>query len=130
VQKGEVPLQTEEDKEFDAERLGKWLMGDLRLRTDLHVCAICSERKCTFELTSEVIEVEQIPDCVTLDDKGVLSEAPLGRDQYRQLCICDKCLVNGSIYWKHALWNANGLGVLEDSYWWSEETFVLLYRVP
>lgn len=124
VENGEAPLQTEEDEGFDAEKLAKWLMRDLRLRTDLHVCAVCGERKCAFELTSEVIEAKEIPECVTLDAKGVLSEAPLGRGQYRQLHACDKCLVNGCIYWKHALWNANGLGVLEDSYWLSEEKLV------
>jgi hypothetical protein len=112
------------DESFDATKLGKWLMQDLLLRTDLRVCAVCSERKCVTELTSEVIKASDIPQGIVLDAKGIISEAPLGRDEYRQLCVCQTCNIYGSIYWKHALWNANGLGVLDETYWWSEEAFV------
>jgi hypothetical protein len=116
--------QAEEEEVFDAEKLGNWLMQDLRLRTDLRVCAVCSERRSVTELSSEVIEASEIPQGIALDTKGVLSPAPLGNAQLRQLCVCQGCLLNGAIRWKNAIWNSDGLGILPEAYWWSEEALV------
>jgi hypothetical protein len=104
---------------------GETLRSDLKLRTTLLACAICSEVKNACELMSIVLEKNVIPGSVKLDEGGIIDVAPLGNRHYCQMYACSACFCNGKVYLKHAQWNVHGFGnVHEMGAWLSEQSFV------
>ena len=114
---------------FDAEDLGVKLADDIALRTARLVCAVCSEKKQPFKLTTVVVKKTEIPAGVMLDEQGVVSMAPLQKEAFVQFYVCCPCLSNGHVFWKHAEFNVHGLGKQKDEYWWSEELCVATVSV-
>ncbi len=104
---------------------GETLRSDLELRTTLTACAICSELKNAGELMSIVLEKNDIPESVQLDQKGIIDVAPLGNGDYCQMYACSVCNCNGKVYLKHAQWNIHGFGKMDEmDAWLSEQSFV------
>ncbi len=104
---------------------GESLKSDLELRTTLIVCAICSELKNAGELMSIVLEKNDIPELVKLDESGIIDAAPLENGAYCQVLACSVCCCNGKVYLKHAQWNVHGFGKMNEmDAWLSEQSFV------
>jgi hypothetical protein len=107
------------------QKYGIQLRSDLKLRTTLYVCAICSERKNAGELMSVVLEKSCIPEAIQLDELGIIDMTPLGNGEYCQMFACDVCFCSGKVFMKHAHWNVHGFGTMDKSdIWSSEESFV------
>ena len=112
----------DEEGSFDPSLLGRRLGNDLLLRTtSVVICAVCSERKSSFKVSSVVLEKSEIPYGVFLDEKGIISNMPLDNDSFVQVYMCGSCSTNGCVSWRHAQFNVHGLGMMDKDIWWSEE---------
>ncbi len=112
------------------ERFGQMMRQDIQLRTQLFVCAVCSEYKNATELKSFTIKANVLPQTVRLDEKGIISHQPIGRQDLLQFMACSSCQSGKGLSMRNAQWNCAGLGHIHGlggdiiKPWYSEEALV------
>ena len=52
-----------------------------------------------------------------LDERGIITHAPLANDAFYQFSVCGTCYCSGKLHMHRAQWNRLGLGVMEHDSW-------------
>src|ERR1700742_2394735 len=100
---------TEVEVDESNKRFGEMMRQDLQLRTQLFVCAVCSEYNDATNLKSFAIKTNALPQTVQFDKKGIIRKVQMGQDEVIQFMACPGCQCNGDIRLRSAIANCAGL---------------------